>query len=177
MHAPVVRTSALEETTADMPDIPLERLEALVNHYPPERRHALAAMQDMQRSFDYVPRAGLELLARHVDCPLVQLYSMATFYKALSLKPKGKHIIKVCDGTACHIKGSLNLLDGVERALGIRPGEVTPGGHFSLETVNCLGSCALAPVLLIDNTHYGKVTLEKLPQIIDSYRPGGERDV
>jgi NADH-quinone oxidoreductase subunit E len=160
----------------DEQDIPVDQIETIIASYPSERRHALAMMQDIQRRFDYLPRVSLELLAKHLDCPVVQLYSMATFYKALSLKPKGRHIIKVCDGTACHIKGSLNLVDGIERVLGIRPGDVTPDGQFSLETVNCLGSCALAPVLLIDDTHFGKVTQEKLPEIIDSYRVGGERD-
>lgn len=169
---PVSTTAAV----AGMPNDSLDRIREIVCRYPPQRRHALAAMQDMQREFDYLPRSGLELLARHLGCPLVQLYSMATFYKALSLKPKGKHIIRVCDGTACHIKGSLNLLDGVERVLAIGPGDVTPDGQFSLETVNCLGSCALAPVLFIDDTHFGKVALARLPEIIDSYRPGGERD-
>ncbi len=160
--------------TAQETEISIKDIEDIIARYPSERRHALAMMQDIQRRFDYLPKISLELLAKHLDCPVVQLYSMATFYKALSLKPKGRHIIKVCDGTACHIKGSLNLVDGVKRVLGINPGDVTPDGEFSLETVNCLGSCALAPVLLIDDTHYGKVTLEKLPEIINSYKSGGE---
>lgn len=160
----------------EMPEVPRERIEAIIQCYPPERRYALAVMQDMQHSFDYLPRTALELLAEYMSFPLAQLYSMATFYKALSLKPKGRHIIKVCDGTACHIKASLNIIDELDRLLGIRPGDVTPDGQFSLETVNCLGSCALAPVVLIDGTHYGKVTLEKLSGILESYKPGGECD-
>jgi len=95
---------------------------------------------------------------------------MATFYKAFSLKPKGKHVIKLCDGTACHIRGGSVLLEGVERELGIRPGETTPDGLFTLQLVNCLGSCAIAPVILIDGTFYGRMTLEKLPGVLDSYR-------
>ena len=157
----------------DTPDVPAEVLTEIIHRYPPVQRHALAIMQDMQHRFDYLPRVGLELLADYMGCPIVQLYSMATFYKALSLKPKGRHIIRVCDGTACHIKASLNLIDGIERQLGIRPGDVTPDGQFSLETVNCLGSCALAPVLLVGTTLFGKVTLEKLPGIIDSFKEGG----
>ena len=114
----------------------------------------------------------MEALAAYLGCPLSSLYAMATFYKALSLKPKGRHIIKLCDGTACHIRGASNLAGGVERLLGIGPGETTSDGAFSLELVNCLGSCALAPVMVVDDTYYGKVTLEKLPQILDKYREG-----
>ena len=102
------------------------------------------------------------------------LYAMATFYKALSLKPKGRHIIKLCDGTACHIRGSANLLSGIERLLGIQAGETSADGQFSLELVNCLGSCALAPVMVVDDTYYGKVTMERQPEILAQYREEGQ---
>lgn len=147
-----------------------EEIQAVIDRYPCSQQYALAAMQDMQRQFGFLPREGLEALSRHLNCPFSQLYSMATFYKAFSLKPKGKHVIKLCDGTACHIRGGSILLDGVERALGIRPGETTADGLFSLQLVNCLGSCAIAPVLLIDDTFYGRMTLEKLPGVLNSYR-------
>lgn len=150
----------------------MEDIQAILKRYPAEQRHSLAMLQDMQRQFNYIPRAGMEALAEYLGCPLSSLYAMATFYKALSLKPKGRHIIKLCDGTACHIRGASNLAGGVERLLGIGPGETTSDGAFSLELVNCLGSCALAPVMVVDDTYYGKVTLEKLPQILDKYREG-----
>ena len=121
-------------------------IEEIIHNYPAEQRYSLAIMQDMQRQFNYIPRDGMEALAEYLGCALSVLYSMATFYKALSLKPKGKHIIKLCDGTACHIRGSMTLKEGVTRALGIDDGETTEDGLFSLELVNCLGSCALAPV-------------------------------
>ncbi|MDL2257765.1 NAD(P)H-dependent oxidoreductase subunit E [Eubacteriales bacterium OttesenSCG-928-K08] len=147
-----------------------EEILSLITKYPKELRYALAAMQDMQRQFKHVPREGIELLAQHIGCKTAQLYSMATFYKALSLDAKGKHIIKLCDGTACHIRGANQLIDGIERLLGIAPGETSQDGLFSLELVNCLGSCAIAPVMVVDETYYSKVTLEKLPEIIDAYR-------
>ena len=150
----------------------MEDIQAILQAYPPEQRFSLAMLQDMQHKFNYIPREGMEALAAYLGCPLSSLYAMATFYKALSLKPKGRHIIKLCDGTACHIRGASNLAGGVERLLGIGPGETTPDGAFSLELVNCLGSCALAPVMVVDDTYYGKVTLEKLPQILDKYREG-----
>lgn len=147
-----------------------EEISAILNAYPKEQRYCLAMMQDMQRKFNYIPREGMEALAEYLGCPLSSLYSMATFYRALSLKPKGKHIIKLCDGTACHIRGSVNLIGGIKRELGIGAGETSEDGEFSLELVNCLGSCALAPVMVVDGKYYGKVTLEKLPEILDEYR-------
>lgn len=130
-------------------------------------------MQDMQRRYQYIPREGLNALAKYLGCPVSSLYAMATFYKALSLMPKGEHIIKCCDGTACHIRGASTLIDGVERELGISPGETTSDGLFSFETVNCLGSCAMAPVLVVDDVYYGRVTPEKLKGIIQTVREGG----
>ncbi|OUN86140.1 NAD(P)H-dependent oxidoreductase subunit E [Flavonifractor sp. An52] len=151
-------------------DIPMEDIQAILQAYPPEQRFSLAMLQDMQHKFNYIPREGMEALAAYLGCPLSSLYAMATFYKALSLKPKGRHIIKLCDGTACHIRGSTTLLDGVRRLLGIDAGETSEDGQFSLELVNCLGSCALAPVMVIDETYYGKVKLEKLPGILAQYQ-------
>ena len=150
-----------------------EKIDEILHRYPADQHYSLAIMQDMQHEFQYIPREGLETLADYLNVPLSSLYSMATFYKALSLKPKGRHIIKLCDGTACHIRGSSTLLEGVTRVLGIADGETTEDGLFSLELVNCLGSCALAPVMVVDETYYGKMTLEKLPGIIDSYRKEG----
>ncbi len=148
----------------------MDEIAAILQQYPKEQRYCLAIMQDMQRRYNYIPREGMEALADYLGCPLSSLYSMATFYKALSLKPKGRHIIKLCDGTACHIRGASTLCDGVRRILGIGADETTEDGLFSLELVNCLGSCALAPVLVVDDTYYGKMTMEKLPGVLDQYR-------
>ncbi|MBE6017719.1 MAG: NADH-quinone oxidoreductase subunit NuoE [Lachnospiraceae bacterium] len=157
-----------------MMQIEKQELLEILHAYPAQQRFSLAIMQDMQKKYNYIPREGMEALAEYLSCPLSSLYSMATFYKALSLKPKGKHIIKLCDGTACHIRGSQSLIDGIGRILGIAGGETTEDGMFSLELVNCLGSCALAPVMVIDETYHGKVSVESLAGIIDSYRKEGE---
>ena len=153
-----------------------EEILEILNRYPKEQRFCLAILQDLQRKYNYIPREGMDATAEYLSCPLSSLYSMATFYKALSLKPKGRHIIKLCDGTACHIRGSANLRDGIYRLLGIGDGDATEDGMFSLELVNCLGSCALAPAMLIDEDYHGKVTVEKLPEILDSYRKGGDEE-
>ena len=152
----------------------MQTITDILHNYPAQQRYSLAMLQDMQRHFNYIPREGMEALAEYLDCPLSSLYAMATFYKALSLKPKGRHIIKLCDGTACHIRGSVNLVGGVERLLGIQAGETSADGQFSLELVNCLGSCALAPVMVVDDTYYGKVTMERLPEILAQYRKEGQ---
>ena len=147
-----------------------DKINEIIHNYPAEQRYSLAIMQDMQRQFNYIPRDGMEALAEYLGCALSVLYSMATFYKALSLKPKGKHIIKLCDGTACHIRGSMTLKEGVTRALGIDDGETTEDGLFSLELVNCLGSCALAPVMVVDDVYYGRMTIEQVPEVLNKYR-------
>ena len=147
-----------------------EKIEKIVCKYSREKRFALAAMQDMQQEFTYVPREGMAFLAEYLSCHVSELFAMATFYKALSLKPRGKHVIKLCDGTACHIGGSMNILDSVTSLLGIGPGETTDDQLFTLEMVNCLGACAIAPALLIDGTYYGKLTADQLSRIFGSYR-------
>lgn len=147
-----------------------QELLELLQTYPREQRYSLAIMQDMQKKYNYIPREGMEELAEYLSCPLSSLYSMATFYKALSLQPKGRHIIKLCDGTACHIRGASTLLDGITRILGIKDGETTKDGQFSLELVHCLGSCALAPVMVVDENYHSKVSVDSLADIFDSYR-------
>ena len=152
------------------------QIKKITEGYPPEKRFALAIMQDIQREFNYIPEVALPIVKERVGTSEGDLYAIATFYKALSLKPKGKHIIKLCDGTACHMRGATNLVGGISRHLGITAGERTEDGQFSLELVNCVGSCALAPVMIVDETYYPKVSMEGLPAILDAYKPGGEKD-
>lgn len=140
--------------------------------YPKDQKYTLAILQDLQKEYNYIPKEKLIELSLYLDLPLSKLYSMATFYKALSLTPKGKYIIKVCDGTACHIRSSNVLLDEINNILGIKPGETTDDGMFSLETVNCLGACALAPVMVINDKYYGKLTSSMVRDILEEY--GGD---
>lgn len=153
------------------------RIAEIIGAYPADQRFALAALQDMQHAFNYIPEEGIRALAERLGCAEAQLYSMATFYKALSLTPKGDHIIKICNGTACHLRGSMNLATELKRDLGIEPGETTQDGAFSVELVNCLGSCALAPVMLVDGTYHNKLRVEQVPGIIESYAAAGAEEV
>ena len=152
--------------------IELSAFTQILEKYPAEKRYLLAMMQDVQGEYKYLPREGLQTIAAYVDVPLSRVYSMATFYKAFSLVPKGRVSFKVCDGTACHIKGSTIIIDQVYKHLGIKPGETTPDGEFSIETVNCLGACALAPALVANDKVHPKVTSSGIIEIIKSY--GGQ---
>lgn len=150
-----------------------EKIERIIQAYPGEKRYILAMMQDLQRQCNYLPREALEQIARHLETPLAKVYAMATFYKAFSLTPRGVYHIKVCDGTACHIKSSAVLIDQIYNTLGIRPGETTRDGLFSLETVNCIGACAIAPVMVINEKVYSKVSSSGVTDIIKVLRGDG----
>ncbi|QOX65817.1 NAD(P)H-dependent oxidoreductase subunit E [Anoxybacterium hadale] len=143
----------------------------LLHRYPAERRYMLAVLQDIQERYQFLPKEALCQTSGYFGVPLSKLYGMATFYKAFSLKAKGKNIIRVCDGTACHIRSSTVLLEEIERLLHLKPGDTSVDGVFSLETVSCLGSCALAPVLVVNEEYYGSVTRTMVGEILNHYGP------
>ena len=151
----------------------IKNLKSIVESYPKDKRHSLAMMQDIQRRFGFIPREAFEILSEYLNVKIAQLYSMATFYKALSLKPKGKHVIKICDGTACHIRGAPVLLEALERELGVKTGETTKDGLFSFETVNCVGTCAIAPVIVVNDRYHPKVKPDEINGIVKICREDG----
>ncbi|MBK5241258.1 MAG: NADH-quinone oxidoreductase subunit NuoE [Clostridium sp.] len=152
--------------------VDLAHVDEILNKHPKEQRFTLAILQDIQKEYRYIPREALNKVSDYLSIPLSKLYGMATFYKALSLVPKGENIITVCDGTACHVRGSVGVLEQIQNYLHIMPGETTENGKFSLQTVNCLGSCAIAPVMVINDKYYGKVTPNMIKDIINQY--GGD---
>jgi NADH:ubiquinone oxidoreductase subunit E len=119
----------------------------------------------------YLPEQDLRLAAHELGVPLSTLYSAATFYTAFGFEPRGRHTIQVCLGTACYIRGGKRLLRELQNLLGVRPGETTEDWMFTLETVHCLGSCSMSPVLRVDGDTYGRLTPEVLPRILKRYRP------
>jgi NADH-quinone oxidoreductase subunit E len=139
-----------------------EKLLKLFQQYPRDRRHALAVFQDIQKECGYLPREHIEEAAGYLNIPLSQAYAMVTFYHAFSLEPRGKYVIKVCDGTACHIGGSKTVLDSLKHLLCTEPGGTDADGLFTIETVACLGACALAPVMQIGNEYFGELDNEKV---------------
>lgn len=131
-----------------------------------EERAIISILQEIQEYYHYLPNELFPYISEKTGLSEAKIYSVATFYENFSLEPKGKYIIKICDGTACHIRSSQLLADEIEKLLGIRPGETSQDGEFTLETVNCLGSCAIAPVMVMNDIYYGKVTPVKLRDII-----------
>ncbi len=132
----------------------------------------ISVLEQLQAKYGYLPEDELKKIAAQTGRSLVDVYGVATFYKAFSLKPRGKHLISVCLGTACHVHGGPRIAEAFQDALGIRSGETTPDRDFSLETVNCLGACALGPVVVADGHYYSKVTTSKVKQVIEETRAG-----
>ncbi len=147
-----------------------ERLESILSRYEGESADLIPVLQDIQDSYNYLPKDELTLVADRLNVPLTQIYSVATFYKMFSLVPKGEHQLKVCLGTTCHLRGGQRLVDSLSSRLGCEVGYTTKDGAFSLETVGCLGSCAQAPVMMIDDKYFARVTVDKVPKVLKLYQ-------
>ena len=119
---------------------------------------------------DFLPEESLHYVAEHLDITLSRIYSAATFYAAFSLKPRGRHLVSVCVGTACHLRGAPNLLDMLQQKFRIEDGQTSPDRRFSLREVNCLGACALAPVVVVDNKYFDGMTPDKLFKVLSKYK-------
>ncbi len=146
-----------------------EILDGLIEEYQKERGTIIGLLQDINNKFRYLPKDALIYVSKKVGVPLAKLYTLATFYKSFRLDPVGKHLISVCMGTACHVNGSPRLLDTLERDLEIKAGSTTNDNRFTLETVNCLGACALGPLIVIDGEYFGKMTQNKLKKVIKKF--------
>lgn len=151
------------------PELDLAPAEKLVAEYMDNREATIALLQDVQKHYGYLPRPVLEFIGERLELPHTQLFALATFYRAFSLQPRGRHLINVCTGTTCHVRGAPNLLDALERELGCCAGQTTKDGRFTIETVNCVGACALAPVVVIDEEAHGRLTQAKLKKLLDQY--------
>ncbi len=130
----------------------------------------LSILSEVQAKYGYLPQDALRRIAKATGDSLTDIYAVVTFYKAFSLKPRGKHLVSVCLGTACHVRGAPKIAEEVSRQLGIGPGETTPDKEFSLETVNCLGACALGPTVVVDHHYFRHVTTAKVPHILEQAR-------
>ncbi len=141
-------------------------IDSLLEKYPPHPQHLISLLQDVQAVFNYISPDHLNLICDHVGVPITQAWSVATFFKTFSLEPRGEHEIKVCLGTVCHLKGGERLVEGCERDLGVKRGGSTDDLRFSLDTVNCLGACALAPVVVVDDQYLPNTTHPRLSKLI-----------
>jgi len=133
----------------------------------------IGALQEIQNLYGYLPEKALRLVAQMTQRSLVDVYSVATFYRSFSLKPRGEHTVLVCLGTACHVRGAPTVVEEFERQLGIKAGDTTPDMKFTLETVNCLGACALGPIVVLDGEYFPKVDASKVRRILERARANG----
>jgi NADH-quinone oxidoreductase subunit E len=148
-----------------------DRISEILAQYPGGRREVLIPiLQAVQESFGFLPEAAMHAIGAHLSLPPAKIYGVATFYNQFRLQPVGKHTIRVCRGTACHVRGSKLLLDALADELGIQPGETTPDGQFTLETVACLGACSIAPVVMIDDQFYGAAQPRDVGKLLKPYR-------
>jgi NADH-quinone oxidoreductase subunit E len=146
------------------------KVEALIDSYIDKKEQLIALLQDIQAEFNYIPKDTLVKISQKLEIPLSQVFSVATFFQAFSLKPRGRHVVTVCLGTACHVKGGQRLVDKMARDYKLKPGETTEDEKFTLETVNCLGCCALGPVVVVDGKYNSQVTPDKLDKILKEYK-------
>ena len=149
-------------TKADVQD----KLKEIFTHYHGDRQELIPILQETQEQFRYLPAEAMREIAKFLRIPESTIYGVSTFYAQFKLTPLGRKIVKICRGTACHVRGGAKILEETEKILGIKAGETTEDLEYTLETIACFGSCALAPVMVIDDTVYGRVTTSKVKGII-----------
>jgi NADH-quinone oxidoreductase subunit E len=147
-----------------------EKIDSLIDSYSGKREELVSLLQDVQAEFNYLPRDVIIKVSEKLDIPLSQVYSVATFFKSFSLQPRGRHIVTVCLGTACHVRKGQRMVDIIERKYGVKSGETTDDMRFTLETVNCLGCCALGPVVVVDGQYHSQMNADKLTKVLEKYQ-------
>ena len=145
-------------------------IDSLIGKYGTKKEALIPILQDIQSDLNWLPEEVLKAVAEKLQVPLIDVYGIASFYRTFSLKPRGKHIVTVCVGTACHVRGGQRIVDEIGRRLEIAPGETTQDKNFTLETVNCLGCCAIGPIMVIDGEYYGGMTTRKVGSILEKYQ-------
>ena len=145
-----------------------QTLEQIIEGRRSQPSQLIEVLQDVQREYGYISKEAMLAASHDLGVPLIEVYRVASFYKAFRLKPSGKHVLTICMGTACHVRGARLLVDQATGQLGIEPGDVTPDGLFSVEQVNCLGACALGPVVTVNGTYHHHMTPGKLRKLIEA---------
>ncbi len=152
-----------------------QKVEEILKKHEYKKENLIRILLDVQKQYRYLPEDVINYIGVALQLPPAKIYGVGTFYAQFSLKPKGKYTILLCDGTACHMEGSISLLKAIEEELNIKPGEVTKDLVFSVDQVGCLGACALAPAMVINEEVYGNLTPEKVKEIIKKLKEG-EKD-
>ncbi|HPS92998.1 MAG TPA: NAD(P)H-dependent oxidoreductase subunit E [Deltaproteobacteria bacterium] len=151
-------------------DVEIKKVNEIISRYDQSEESLLAILQDFQREFHYVPEEGMKRLSDVLSVPESKIYAMGTFYKTLSLEPRGKHTVKVCMGTACHLKGAGQILEAIERELGVKRNHTTVDKRYTIESVNCVGACAMAPVVVVNENYYGHMRPSKIMDVLNKYK-------
>lgn len=146
------------------------KLDPIVAKYRGKKGVSIPLLADIQKTVGYIAEEAVEYVSRKLDLPAAELYGVATFYAMFRMQPEGKHVVRLCRGTACHVQGSARIGEQLQRHLGIAEGETTSDGVFSLQYVACLGCCSLAPVMMVDGEVHGRLTPEKAVDVLESYR-------
>jgi len=161
--------------TQEQPLRQFQRVNDIIQRHGTSRSALIPILQEVQTEFRYLPQEMLSYVATAMGLAPAEVFGVATFYAQFSTEPKGKHIIQVCDGTACHVRGSLAVADAARKALNLKESQITTEDLFAtLETVSCLGACALAPAIVIDGQIYGHVTPEQVVELVNGLKEGGE---
>lgn len=150
-----------------------ETVDRIIDQYGGEERHLLAVLQDIQGKFNFLPRPALEQVCRKMNISMSRISYMATFFSSFSLKERGKHICTVCLGTACHVRGAPRLVEELERVLEVKAGQTTKDRQFTVETVNCVGACALGPLVIVDGEYHGNMSANQVDRMIRNVRKQG----
>jgi NADH-quinone oxidoreductase subunit E len=159
-------------------EVDLKDILRILEKHNEDRGGLIAILEEIQAEYGYLPEKSLRIASEKTGRPLVDVYSVATFYRSFSLKPRGKHLVSACLGTACHVRGAPRIVEELKHQLGIKAGETTPDKEFTLETVNCLGACALGPVVVIDGHYFSKVRKSRISQLLEQARNGfGKLDI
>lgn len=147
----------------------VDRVDQIIDRYVNEDGALIQILLDVQREYNWLPKEALTQISERLEIPVSHMYRVASFYKAMSLTPVGRHLVSVCLGTACHVRGGPKILDKAEQVLGIKDGETTPDQKFTLQRVNCLGCCALGPVMVVDGEAHGKLGVAHVEEVLNKY--------
>lgn len=150
-------------------EIDFHKIDKIANKYRDDRSALIQVLLDVQHAYNWLPEAALRRISERFGVAFSEVYRVASFYKALSLSPRGRHQVRVCLGTACHVRGAPRILEKVEQALNIKAGDTTQDMKFTLERVNCLGCCALGPVMVVDGEAHGKLALARIEKVLNQY--------
>ncbi|MBN1875066.1 MAG: NADH-quinone oxidoreductase subunit NuoE [Anaerolineae bacterium] len=159
-----------------MDELLTQQIDEVIHRYGANQEALVEILRDLNQSAGHLTRDHLDSVALRLGLPHSQVYSVASFYSMISLKPLGKHVIRFCEDAPCHVAGGRQIWDTLERELGIPFGETTPDGEWSLLTTSCIGACAVGPVMMVDDEIYGNLTPEKVGEILARYRDYGETE-